>query len=519
MAVLADRYELARRLGSGGMAQVFAAYDRVLQRQVAIKLINDAHVRDPAGLERFTQEARLAAGLQHPNTVAVFDVGEHGGRPFIVMELVEGSTLADRLGHQGRLPLDETVAIADAVLAGLAAAHDRGMVHRDVKPSNILLPAGGGVKLADFGIATVGDSGDLTSAGQVLGTPRYLAPERAAGHAATPASDVYAVGAIMYECLAGGPVVHAGTAGGRTSAPPLADVVPQVPQDVAAVVDRALADNPLDRFANAQAMRHALGRSSAAAVPPGPAVPPEDATLVAPAAPAPDATQVMAVPRARRRLWPLVVGALGVLALVVVALNLPDGDTSGGPAASAQDPVQEPADEQPSPAEDADEETPEEVVDLNQLVGTLADDLDAAGEDGEDLLDELQELQSEPDPEEARELIEEVAESMAEGELDAELGEQAIAVLEQESRPETDDLVDASSLLAEVAATMPEWGDKGEDLQSELAELLEIEAPGNRAKEARDLVEEIEKWIDEGEIDAGRANDALAVLEPLTQPG
>ncbi|MFW6205414.1 MAG: serine/threonine-protein kinase, partial [Actinomycetota bacterium] len=225
MTVLADRYELAWPLGSGGMAQVYAAYDRVLQRQVAIKLINDAHVRDPEGVERFAREARLAAGLQHPNTVAVFDVGDADGRPFIVMELVEGRTLADRLRDEGRLPPHETVAIADAVLSGLGAAHDRGMVHRDVKPSNILLPAEGGVKLADFGIATVGGAADLTGVGQVVGTPRYLAPERATGQPATPASDVYAVGAIMYECLAGRPVFQAegaATAGGHTPAPPSA---------------------------------------------------------------------------------------------------------------------------------------------------------------------------------------------------------------------------------------------------------------------------------------------------------
>lgn len=521
MTVLADRYELAWLLGSGGMAQVYAAYDRVLQRQVAIKLINDAHLRDPEGLERFTREARLAAGLQHPNTVAVFDVGDADGRPFIVMELVEGRTLADRLSDDGRLPPHETVAIADAVLAGLGAAHDRGMVHRDVKPSNILLPAEGGVKLADFGIATVGGA-DLTSAGQVVGTPRYLAPERAAGQPATPASDVYAVGAIMYECLAGRPVFQAegaATAGGRTPAPSPAGAVPGVPAGLAAVVDRALAHDPVHRFANARAMRHALGGSSAPGAMPMGAVAPGADAQGASAAPAANATQVMAVPRARRRMWPALLGALGLLAVLVAALYLLERDAPGGTAATAQDPVQEPADGQPSPTVDADEATPEEIVDLNQLIGVLADDVDAAGEKGEDLLDELHELQSEQDPEEARELIGEVAEWMAEGELDTEFGQQAIAVLEQESRPDADKLVDASALLADVATTMPEWGEKGEDLHSELAELLETEAPGKQAKEARDLIDEVEKWVEKGKIDAERAEDAISVLAPLTQPG
>ncbi len=520
MEVLADRYELAEPLGSGGMAEVTAAYDRVLDRRVAVKLIRGSKIDDPVGRERFWREARAAARLSHANTVGVYDFGEDAGRPFIVMELVEGPSLADRLRDQGRLPVTEVVRLGAAVLSGLNAAHRRGLVHRDVKPSNILLPAEGGVKLADFGIATDGGAADLTSAGQVVGTPRYLAPERAAGQPATPASDVYAVGAIMYECLAGRPVFRAGDApavGRRT--PSLADAVPGAPAGVAAVVDRALADDPVHRFGNARAMRHALAASGLGAMPASPAAPEAEAQGAS-AAPAADTTQVMAVPRARRRMWPAVVGALGVLAVLVAALYLLDRDTSGNVAAlPSQDPVQEPVDEQPSPSEDAGEETPEEVVELDQLIDVLAADPSAAGEKGEDLLDELRDLQSEPDSDEARELIKKVAEWMAKGELDAELGEQAIAVLEQESRPDADKLVDASALLAHVATTMPEWGDKGKDLHSKLTKLLETEAPGKQAKEARDLIDEIEKWVEEGKIDAERAEDAISVLEPLTQPG
>ncbi len=519
MTVLADRYELAQPLGSGGMAQVFAAYDRVLERRVAIKVINDAHLRDPAGVHRFTREARLAAGLQHPSTVAVFDVGDEDGRPFIVMELVEGRTLADRLRDEGRVPLRETVAIADAVLAGLAAAHDRGMIHRDVKPSNILLPTGGGVKLADFGIATVAGSSDLTVAGQVMGTPGYLAPERAAGQPATPASDVYAVGAIMYECLAGRPVAHAEAAGTLMSAGPLADAAPEVPADVAAVVDRALAGDPSNRFADAQAMRHALRGSSAAAL--NAAVPPAGGTQIASAVPA-DATRVMAVPRARRRVWPAVAGALGVLALVVIALNLLDGDTTGGSAGSDPDPVEEPVDEQPSLTDDAaadDREEPTEAADLTELIGLLGDNLDAAGEKGEDLLDKLRDLQAEPDSEDARKLMKDVASWMSKGEIDAGLGEQAVALLEEESRPGAADLADASALLADVATTTAEWADKGKDLHSRLTKLLETEDHGKQAKEARKLIAEVEKWLEEGKIDADRAEEILAVLDPLSHPG
>lgn len=149
-------------------------------------------------------EAWAAAQLHHPNTVAVFDTGEHDGRPFVVMELVEGSNLADRLRADGPFTASEATAVAATVLDALAAAHDQGLVHRDVKPSKVLLSAGGGVKLADFGIAVdLAADATLTDLGQVLGSPRYLAPERATGPAATAASDVYSAGIMLFEALSG----------------------------------------------------------------------------------------------------------------------------------------------------------------------------------------------------------------------------------------------------------------------------------------------------------------------------
>jgi serine/threonine-protein kinase len=249
MAVLANRYELGDALGAGGMARVVSAYDNVLHRDVAIKLIHDSSAGDPTSRERMLREARAAAGLHHPNTVAVFDAGEADGRPFIVMERVVGWSLGDRLQDEGPLSVADTLAIADAVLAALQAAHARGLVHRDVKPSNILLPDSGGVKLADFGIAKAlaETSAGLTSTGQLLGTPRYLAPEQVAGRPASPASALYSLAVVLYQCLTGEPPFMAETplaealAHQREPVPEVAKAAPHVPAAVARTVERALA--------------------------------------------------------------------------------------------------------------------------------------------------------------------------------------------------------------------------------------------------------------------------------------
>jgi tRNA A-37 threonylcarbamoyl transferase component Bud32 len=180
--VLDDRYELGVALGSGGMAEVFEAFDRSLGRRVAVKFLK-ADLPDPRARERFEREARTAASFTHANAVTVYDVGDDGQRPYIVMELVEGRTLADLLAEQGQLPPNAAARITDEVLAALGAAHDRGLVHRDVKPGNVLITRDGLVKLADFGIAKAASdaTAGLTATGQVMGTPKYLSPEQAAG--------------------------------------------------------------------------------------------------------------------------------------------------------------------------------------------------------------------------------------------------------------------------------------------------------------------------------------------------
>ncbi|WP_166354766.1 serine/threonine-protein kinase [Phytoactinopolyspora limicola] len=279
MAVLADRYELGEPLGSGGMARVVAAYDHVLHRDVAIKLIHDAFAGDAISRERMLREARAAASLHHHNTVAVFDAGETDGRPFIVMERVVGRSLADRLRDEGPLSVAETIAIADAVLSALSAAHTRRLVHRDVKPSNILLPDAGGVKLADFGIAKAlaETSAGLTSTGQLLGTPRYLAPEQIAGRPASPASDLYSLGVVLYQCLTGEPPFTADTplaealAHQREPVPSVSDDAPHAPVAVARAIERAMAKEPEGRFVDAATMRRALRDPAVTSAPPPPA--------------------------------------------------------------------------------------------------------------------------------------------------------------------------------------------------------------------------------------------------------
>ena len=196
------RYRLERPLGHGGMASVYLAHDAELDRPVAVKLLAESLAGDTAFRRRFLREARLAARLSHPNVVAVFDAGEaDGGRPYIVMEYVEGTTLEDR----GPLPPAEGVALAVQACHGLAHAHAAGLVHRDVKPHNLLLRTDGTLKVADFGIARAAEATALTQVGTVLGTAAYLAPEQAAGEEVTAAADVYSLGAVLYELLTGRP--------------------------------------------------------------------------------------------------------------------------------------------------------------------------------------------------------------------------------------------------------------------------------------------------------------------------
>ena len=248
---LGDRYRLLDLVAVGGMGSVWEAEDLRLQRRVAVKLpAGDVARAVPNLVERFAREASAAARLSHPNVATVFDHGHDGDTPFIVMELLEGETLADRL-RRGPLPVDEATAITDEVAAALDAAHAAGVIHRDVKPANVMLTSGG-VKVMDFGVATAEWAQTITTTG-VLGTAAYLSPEQAAGDPAVPASDVYALGAVAYEMLSGRPPFVADSAVAVVAAhlhrdpEPLAEVAPHVPDHVATSVERALAKDPAAR--------------------------------------------------------------------------------------------------------------------------------------------------------------------------------------------------------------------------------------------------------------------------------
>jgi hypothetical protein len=452
--VLAGRYELGELLGAGGMGRVLAAHDRVLDREVAVKLLGPTP--DERARERFVREARAAARLHHPNVVQVHDAGDADGQPYLVMELVRGRTAADLLDDEGPVALEVATAITLGVLDPLAAAHAQGLVHRDVKPGNVLLPDDGGVKLADFGIAKALDepSSGLTTSGTVVGTASYLAPELVEGAAASPASDVYAVGCLLYALLTGAPpytgehALAVAYAHRHAPVPDVRDRRPDVPDDLRAVLERALAKDPAARYPDASAMRAALLDGPAAvptaATPTPLATPP--ATAATTAVLAPD------VPERRgsgpRRTAPLV-AVLAAAALVVAGLWWAAGRTDDAtPTVPGEAPAQDgaPADPDPAPAEpepgDPTEPTPQDedpaVEDtVEDLIGELSSTPSGTyGEKHDDLLGDLVDLTRElPEdrPAEAAAVREDVEDWVADGELDPEVGRRAIAVLDREA--------------------------------------------------------------------------------------
>ena len=260
------RYRLVNRIGSGGMADVWAADDSMLGRQVALKFLHERFGADEQFVERFRREAQSAAGLQHPNVVSVYDRGEHEGRNWIAMELVQGASLKDLI-ERGLSPA-EAVEIVRQILAGVSFAHERGIIHRDLKPQNVLVDAEGRARVTDFGIARAGAS-EITQTGSVLGTAQYLSPEQAQGLETTETSDIYSVGVILYEALTGRLPFNADTAVAialkQVSEPPIPpkNVNPAIPPALDAVVMRALAKDPKDRFQNASEFLMALDAAEA----------------------------------------------------------------------------------------------------------------------------------------------------------------------------------------------------------------------------------------------------------------
>jgi serine/threonine protein kinase len=265
--VLSGRYRVTRLLGRGGMSAVWLARDDVLDRDVAVKMLHIRRLESAEAVERFEREARTLASLTHPGIVTVIDRGDDHGRPFIVFEYVRGRDLRERIDDEGRLPLADVVAIGEQIADALAYAHARGVIHRDVKPHNILLTPDGQPKLTDFGIARVLEQPGLTMEGRVLGTGDYLAPEQAAGDSIDARADVYALGVLLYHALCGDVPFHADSyvetarLHAQAPIPHVRDLRPDAPERLDEIVARALAKRPEDRYPDCGALRddlHAL---------------------------------------------------------------------------------------------------------------------------------------------------------------------------------------------------------------------------------------------------------------------
>jgi serine/threonine protein kinase len=324
--VLGERYRLIRPIASGGMGAVWEAEDTVLHRRVAVKLLSEALASEPRFAERFRREALAAARLSHPFIARVFDYGDNGGPPFIVMELVHGETLAGRLLREGRLPQDEAVRIAAAVASALQTAHDAGIVHRDVKPGNVMLTPSGEVRVLDFGIAAAAGA-PLTATGARMGTATYLSPEQVRGEPPTAASDIYSLGVMLFEMMAGRPPFLAENpvavaAQHIDQAPPdLAELAPDADPPVAITCQRALAKDPAARPPSAAAFAAMLtGQAELPATParePTLLLPPAERTSVLESPTIPPAAGPRSHRRKRFAAWGV---ALAVMALALVAL-------------------------------------------------------------------------------------------------------------------------------------------------------------------------------------------------------
>src|SRR5215210_7668673 len=255
--LLAQRYRVERLLAHGGMADVYLATDEHTHSLVALKLLHPHFAADPVFVQRFRSEAKTAGRLVHPNVVPCWDFGIDNDQPFLVMEYVAGETLAELLARKSYLSFEQTLALVSPVLAALAYVHEQGLVHRDVKPANVLVAENGTVKLTDFGIAQALAAATLTRPGQVLGSVHYVAPERLTGARATPASDCYAIGVLLYRMLTGRLPFEGDAVAGviaqqlRHQPPPPSAVRPEVPAWLDQVVLQALAKAPTQRYPSA----------------------------------------------------------------------------------------------------------------------------------------------------------------------------------------------------------------------------------------------------------------------------
>jgi eukaryotic-like serine/threonine-protein kinase len=333
-SVFDGRYLIIRKLGTGGMANVYLAEDQELGRRVAIKILDDRHANDVQFVERFRREATNAAGLSHPNIVSIYDRGEAEGTYYIAMEYLDGRTLKELILRRGPAPVKTAIDYTRQILAALRFAHKNGIVHRDIKPHNVLVDSEGRLKVTDFGIARAGAS-QMTEAGSIIGTAQYLSPEQAKGAPVDQTSDIYSVGIVLYELLTGAvpytgdtPVEIAMKHLSQVPEPP-STLEPQIPHEIDSIVLRSLAKDPADRYQSADEMDADLERA-ANGLPVAPATE-EAATMVLSAV---DTGTMAALgggrgesprapvyydepPRRRRSLWPWLVALLLVAAAVV----------------------------------------------------------------------------------------------------------------------------------------------------------------------------------------------------------
>ena len=328
------------------MSSVFRARDRLLERVVALKILHAHYGDDEATVERFRREARAVAQLSHPNIVTVIDRGEADGRQFIVFEYIDGHTLKEVVEERGPLPVREAVELTIGVARGLAFAHESGLVHRDVKPQNVLLNGDGKPKVTDFGIARSIDVAGVTQTGTVLGTSHYMAPEQASGRPVDAQTDVYSLGAVLYELLTGAVPFDADSFVAvamqhvHDPAPSVLERRPDCPLRLAAAVERALAKDPRDRFPSMDAFAAELGAVLGEL---DRADPDTAATMIVPGRVVRESARRRASPR-RRVSWPLLAVLLGLILLATaiagIALTRGGGGSGGAAGGTAPTPVQ-----------------------------------------------------------------------------------------------------------------------------------------------------------------------------------
>ncbi|WP_353808171.1 protein kinase domain-containing protein [Agromyces sp. SYSU T00194] len=387
------RYELQSRIAIGGMGEVWQATDLVIGRQVAIKILKDEYLGDPGFLERFRAEARHAALVNHEGIANVFDYGEEEGSAFLVMELVPGEALSTILEREQTLPTDKVLDIVAQTASALHAAHAAGLVHRDIKPGNLLITPDGRVKITDFGIARIADQVPLTATGQVMGTVQYLSPEQASGHPASPTTDIYSLGIVAYEALAGRRP-FTGESQVAIAMAQINETPPELPQTISEpvrnLVFACIAKNPADRPQSAAhlsraatALRRGDVQGAAASVPAvlGAAGAAAAATMMMPQSGDTAATTVLmasggvpadgeGAPEEEKKrspwTWPLIV-LIAILAIVligtIIALALNNGTAQAPPSSSSS----APATSSPPPTSDTPTPTPTDTtVQVNQ---------------------------------------------------------------------------------------------------------------------------------------------------------